>query len=88
MLWTNLMKTLGKGFVVLGIIVSVIAGLGVMSISDETKIIGVLVIVIGVVGSFISAAGVMMICEISQNTAEMKRLLEQNQNRYYGGTQE
>ena len=74
MFWTNIMKSLGKITVGLGILVSVIAGIATGKSADNA-LIGLLVIVVGAVIAFISVSGIMMICEISQNIADIKKTL-------------
>ncbi|MDE6730123.1 MAG: hypothetical protein K2J71_05035 [Oscillospiraceae bacterium] len=74
MFWTNIMKSLGKIAVGLGVIVSVILGI-VAGKNADSALISLLIIVAGAVISFISVSGIMMICEISQNTAEIKKML-------------
>lgn len=79
MFWTNLVKSLGKIAIGLGVIGSIIGGIAVGKGADN-GLIGFLVIIIGIVFTFIGMAGVMMICEISQNIAETRKTLE-NQSR-------
>ena len=84
MFWTNLVKGLGKIAIGLGFIGSIIGGIAAGKGADN-GLIGFLVIIIGIVFTFIGMTGVMMICEISQNIAETRKILEnQNQNSYSG----
>ena len=78
MFWTNLVKNLGKIAIGLGVLGSVIGGIAAGKAADS-GLVGFLIIVVGVVFTFIGMAGVMMICEISQNIAETRKALE-NQN--------
>jgi len=79
MFWTNLVKSLGKIAIGLGVIGSIIGGIAAGKGADN-GLLGFLVIILGVVFTFIGMAGVMMICEISQNIAETRKTLE-NQSR-------
>ena len=78
MFWTNLVKNLGKIAIGLGVLVSVIGGIAAGKAADN-GLVGFLIIIVGIVFTFIGMAGVMMICEISQNIAETRKSLE-NQN--------
>ena len=72
MFWTNLVKSLGKIAIGLGVIGSIIGGIAAGKGADN-GLLGFLVIILGVVFTFIGMAGVKMICEISQNIAGNKK---------------
>ena len=74
MFWTNIMKSLGKITVGLGVIVSVILGI-VAGNGADNALVGLLVIVAGVVTAFIGVSGIMIICEISQNIADIRKMI-------------
>ena len=74
MFWTNIMKSLGKITVGLGVIVSMILGI-VAGNGADNALVGLLVIVAGVVTAFIGVSGIMIICEISQNIADIRKMI-------------
>ena len=72
MFWTNLVKTIAKGLLVVMLIVVFIAFIGAVRISVLS---GLHTLVLGILGSFVTVSGIMMACEISENIAAIKNHL-------------
>lgn len=72
----SVLAFVAKTILILGILISVIAGYGIMSIPYGSSLGGLVVIVLGIIISLVSWASLMVIVNISNNIREIKHRLD------------